>query len=217
TLAVALVFTVVVAAHVSLVVERRGRFGLLTGLLRRFGRVELGVDNLAVEPKRGQFRTHPFRFTIQVVTADAVGRERLGRLVHLFFVEVTDKAFLVAGSALFDALRESHAADGYRLRVLIVAGSALKVVLLFEFALVFENLFVRLRRLEVARVVAVRVMVEELRFRSRRRIGEDADVFLHIPQGVRAVAYPAHLRIFGPRGHEMALNTGGVGDFVAGL
>ena len=48
-----------------------------------------------------------------------------------------EDTFLVAGRALFDALCELHAADGHRLRVLVVAGGALEVVLLFEFGFVF--------------------------------------------------------------------------------
>src|SRR5262245_6328158 len=134
---------VVVVGHVSLVVERRRRLWLLPGFLRRLGRIELGVDDLAVEPEQGQFRTRPFLFLVQVVTADAVGRESLGLLIHFFFVEVADKAFLVAGRALFDALGELHAPDGHRLRVLIVAGGALEVVLLFVFVFVQEYKLVR--------------------------------------------------------------------------
>lgn len=72
------------------------------------------------------------------MTAYAVGRKGRGLLIHLLFVEVADKAFLVAGRALLDALCELHAADCYRLPVLIVASGALEIVLLFEFALVFE-------------------------------------------------------------------------------
>lgn len=143
-LAEAFAFGVVVVGHVSFVVERRGRLGLRPCLLRRFGRIELGVDNLAVEPEHGQFRTHPFLFLFQVVTANAVGRKGRRLLIHLLFVEVTDEALLVAGHALFDAFCELHAADCDRLPVLIVAGGALEVVLLFEFALVLEYLFERL-------------------------------------------------------------------------
>lgn len=59
-------------------------------------------------------------------------------------------------------------------------------------------------------MVAVRVIIVELRFRPRRRIGKDADVLLHIPQGVRAVADPAHLRIFGSPGQKVTLDTCGM-------
>src|SRR5262249_40027789 len=117
---------IVVIGHVGIVVERRGRLGLLAGFLRGV-RVEFGVGDLAVEPEHGQFRTGPFLFLVQVMTADACGRESLGRLIHLFFVEVADEAFRVAGRALFDALCELHAADGHRLLVLLVAGGALEV------------------------------------------------------------------------------------------
>src|SRR5262245_9182784 len=134
---------VVVVGHVSLVVERRWRLRLLTGFLRLLG-VEFGVDDLAVAPEHGQFRTRAFLFLVMVVTADAVGRESLGGLIHLFFVEVADEAFLVAWRALFYALRELHAADGHRLRVLVVAGGALEVILLFEFGFVFEYFLERL-------------------------------------------------------------------------
>ena len=132
---------VVADAHVRLVVERRGKPGLLTGFLRKPGQIEFGVDNLTVEPKHGQFRTRPLLFFIQAVAADAVGRKGRGLLVHLLFVEVTDEAFLVTWRALLDALGELHAADWRRLLILIMAGGALEVVLLFEFALVFEQFF----------------------------------------------------------------------------
>jgi hypothetical protein len=137
-LAVAFVFGIVVVGHVSFVVERRGRLGLQTGFLRRLGRIEFGVDDLAVEPEHSQFRTHPFRFLYLIVAADAIGRKGRGLLIHLLFVEVADEAFLVTGRALFDALCELHSADDDLLLVLIVAGGALEVVLLFEFALVLE-------------------------------------------------------------------------------
>src|SRR5215475_13597697 len=67
-LAVALVFTVVVFTHVRFVVERGGRLGLLTGFLLRFGRIEFGVDDLAVEPEHGHRRTHSLRFALQIMT-----------------------------------------------------------------------------------------------------------------------------------------------------
>src|SRR5262245_46042601 len=41
---------IIVVAHVSLMVERHGRLGLLAGFLRRLGRIEFSVDDLAVEP-----------------------------------------------------------------------------------------------------------------------------------------------------------------------
>src|SRR5262249_51174038 len=75
---------IIVIGHVSLVVERHGRLGLLAGFLLRLSRIEFGVDDLAVEPEHGKFRTRPLLFLIQVVTADAVCRESLGRLIHFF-------------------------------------------------------------------------------------------------------------------------------------
>src|SRR5262245_29842700 len=144
TLAETFVFTVVVILHVSLVVVRSGRLRLLTGFLRRLGRVVFGVDDLTVEPEHGQFGPCPFLFLIQVVAADAVGREGLRSLVHFFFVEVTDEAFLVAWRALLEAIGELDAVDSNRLLVLVVAGGALEVVFLFELGFVFEQLFVNL-------------------------------------------------------------------------
>src|SRR5215467_8521544 len=137
-LAETFVFTVVVIFEMGVVVERRWRLGLRAGFLGRFGRVQLGVDNLAIEPEHGKFGTSPFLFLIQVVTADAVSREGLRRLIHFFFVEMADEALRVAGGALFDALGELHAADRDRLWVLNMAGGALEVVFLFEFGFVFE-------------------------------------------------------------------------------
>src|SRR5262245_1365878 len=91
-LAETFVFTVVVVSLVSLVVERRGKRGFLAWFLRLPCRVELGVDYLPREPDRGRFGTWAFLFLTQVMTADAVGRETLGLLRHLFFVEVTNEA-----------------------------------------------------------------------------------------------------------------------------
>src|SRR5262245_48193479 len=71
---------IIVIGQVSLVVETRGRLGLLAGFLRRRGRIEFSVDDLTVEPEHGQFRTRPFLFLVQVVTTYAVGRESLGGL-----------------------------------------------------------------------------------------------------------------------------------------
>src|SRR5262245_49761113 len=66
-------------------------------------------------------------------------------------------------------------------------------------------------------MVVVRIKIEELRFRPRRRIGKDADILFHLLQGLRAVTNQAHFRIFRSPGHEMALDTGGVCDLGAWL
>src|SRR5262245_33955252 len=94
---------VVIVVQVLLVIERYWKRGLRSRFLRRPGRVEFSIDNHPVEPERGQFRTYAFRFLHLIVTADTIGREGLGRLIYLFFIEVTDEAFLVAGRALFDS------------------------------------------------------------------------------------------------------------------
>src|SRR5215470_12304763 len=121
-LAETFVFTVVVLFEMSVVVERRGRLGLRAAFLGRLGRVQLGVDDFAIEPEHGQFGTRPFLFLIQVVTAYAIEREGLRGLIHFFFVEVADEALRVSGRALFDALGEWDAADRDRLWVLNMAG-----------------------------------------------------------------------------------------------
>src|SRR5262245_39059038 len=69
-LAETLVLTVIVISHVSFVVERSWRLGLLARFLRRFCRIELGIDNLAVKPENSQFRSRAFILLVQVVTAD---------------------------------------------------------------------------------------------------------------------------------------------------
>src|SRR5258706_2838969 len=76
-----------------------------------------------------------------------------------------------------------------------MAGDTLEIVLLFEFRLVLEPLLECRGQLEVAAVVAVRVVVEELRFRALRDVWERPYILPHFAHFSGGMTDQTHLRI----------------------
>ena len=147
--------------------------------------IQLGHDYLSSEPQHGPFRPGSFRLFLDRVTADAVGGKRRTFSRHFLLIEVTHEACGMARRACFDAVD----------LVDRVAGNTFEVVFFLEFRLVLEPLLECRRELEVAAVVAMRVIVKELRFRARCGIRERPHILRHLAHFRRSMTDQTHFRI----------------------